>query len=128
MYTETILPTVAFPGATALAYWDDLYVYNGTEQGIYYKIEGDAPNRTVTFEYYCSHFQQPEEYYQFQMVFFENNPGVVQYIYYVISDLGVSCTVGVQGKTVSSFMLGPPRSFHIKLRRVARTCSTRFSR
>ncbi len=96
-FTETALPTNAFSGATALPYWDDLYVYGNTSQGIYYQTDGDAPNRTLTFEYYCSHYQQPTEYYHFQMVFFENMPGIVQYVYYDISDRGVTCTVGVQG-------------------------------
>jgi len=33
------------------------------------------------------------------VVFFENLPGIVQYIYYYLSDNGASCTIGVQGKT-----------------------------
>jgi hypothetical protein len=98
-FTETALPTTAFSGATALAYWDDLYIYANTSQGIYYEAQGTTPNRTLIFEFYCSHYQQPQEYYHFQMVFFENKPGIVQYIYYDVSDRGASCTVGVQGKT-----------------------------
>ncbi len=40
---------------------------------------------------------QAAEYYHFQAKFFETTPGVVQYIYYEISDRGSSSTVGVQG-------------------------------
>jgi hypothetical protein len=53
----------------------------------------------LIFEYYCSHFQQPTEYYHFQVVFYENMPGIVQYIYYDVSDKGSSAAIGVQGKT-----------------------------
>ncbi len=76
-----------------------MYVFANTSQGIYYQSEGNAPNRTLIFEYYCSHYRAPAEYYHFQVVFFENVPGVVKYIYYEISDRGANCTVGVQGKT-----------------------------
>lgn len=65
---------------------------------MYYAIRGNAPNRTVTFEYYCSRYLQPSEYYHFQVTFYQNRPGIVQIIYYAISDDGGSSTVGVQSK------------------------------
>ena len=86
-----------FNGATALAYWDDLYIYNNTAQGIYYQTEGITPNRTLTIEYYCSHYNLSNEYYHFQVIFFENMPGIIEYVYYDISDGGASCAIGVQG-------------------------------
>ncbi len=91
------MPATPFPGTTALPYWDDLYIYSGTSQGIYYASEGNAPNRTLTFEFYMSHFTQPSQYYHYQVLFFEGAPGIVQYKYFDASDGGVSCTVGVQG-------------------------------
>jgi len=72
-------------------------VYENTSQGIYYQTIGNNPNRTLIFEYYCSHYLAPHEYYHFQIVFFENKPNIVQYKYYDISDKGSNCTVGVQG-------------------------------
>ncbi|CAF1494994.1 unnamed protein product [Adineta ricciae] len=104
IYTETALPSSNFSGATAFPYWDDLYVYANTSQGIYYEVQGNTPNRTVIFEYYCSHYRQPEEYYHFQVVFFEQKPGVVKYIYYDVSDRGISCTIGIQASCVGPFM------------------------
>jgi hypothetical protein len=97
-FTETALPTSAFSGATVFPYWDDLYFYANTSQGIYYQSQGNAPNRTFTIEYYCSHYLQSNEYYHFEVVFFENRPGVVEFIYYEATDGGTSATVGVQGK------------------------------
>ncbi|CAF0755167.1 unnamed protein product [Adineta ricciae] len=104
IYTETTLPSSNFSGATAFPYWDDLYVYANTSQGIYYEVQGNTPNRTVIFEYYCSHYRKPEEYYHFQVVFFEQKPGVVKYIYYDVSDRGISCTIGIQASCTGPFM------------------------
>ncbi|CAF3462531.1 unnamed protein product [Rotaria sp. Silwood1] len=103
-YTETALPTTAFSGVTVLAYWDDLYFYSSISQGIYYGTEGNAPNHTLIFEFYMSHFSQPSQYYHFQVVFFEGVPGVVQFKYYDASDGGVTCTIGVQASTSGSFV------------------------
>lgn len=97
-FTETALPTSAFSGVTVLAYWDDLYIYSGTQQGIYYGVQGNSPNRTLIFEFLTSHYQLPNEYYHFQVAFFEALPNVVQVKYFDVSDGGVTCTVGVQSK------------------------------
>jgi hypothetical protein len=80
-------------------YWDDLYVYGNTPQGLYYKVDGAAPARTVTFEWYTSHYQDPTQYYHFTAKFSENSPGTSEFVYYQISDRGVSATVGAQGLT-----------------------------
>ena len=61
------------------------------------EAQGTVPNRTLIFEYYCTHYSQRREYYHFQILFFEHMPGIVQYIYYEVSDRGANCTVGVQG-------------------------------
>mgnify|MGYP006892778968 CR=1 FL=1 len=44
-----------------------------------------------------SHYNQPQQYYHYQVIFFEYAPGVVQFKYYDASDGGVTCTIGVQG-------------------------------
>ncbi|CAF3485076.1 unnamed protein product [Rotaria sp. Silwood1] len=103
-FTETALPTSAFSGATILPYWDDLYIYANTSQGIYYQKQGNAPNQTFIVEYYCSHYQQSTDYYNFQVIFFENMPGVVQFIYYEVTDEGASSTVGVQDSSSGPFV------------------------
>ncbi len=96
-FTETALPTGAFSGVTVLPYWDDLYFYANTSQGIYYQTSGTAPDQTFTIEYYCSHYLQSTDYYHFEVVFFENQPDIVQFIYYEATDGGASATIGVQG-------------------------------
>lgn len=77
-----------------------MHVKNGTAEGIYYTINGDIHNRTVIFEYYMTRNRQKEQYYHFQVLFFEAKPGIVQYIYLNVTDGGSSATVGVQGKSL----------------------------
>ena len=95
-YTNGILPDASFLGPTVFAYWDDLMIYENTAQTVYYGIGGQEPNRTVIFEFYESHIGTPSEYYHFQVIFYENVPGIVKIIYFETSDGGVSATVGVQ--------------------------------
>lgn len=73
-------------------------IYSGTSQTVYYNVDGTAPNRTTTFEFYESHYGAPTEYYHFQILFYENLPNIVKYIYFQISDNGTSATIGTQGK------------------------------
>jgi len=75
-----------------------LYFFENTSQGIYYRTDGSAPSRTFTIEYYCSHYLQPTDYYQFQVIFRENQPNIVTFIYYEATDGGASATIGVQRK------------------------------
>ena len=75
-------------------------LYSSTSQNVYYAIDGMAPNRTVTFEYYLADFSQSTQYTQLHVVFYENLPGIVKYIYYRSSDGGVSATIGVQSKLI----------------------------
>jgi hypothetical protein len=51
-----------------------------------------------------SHYGSPNEYYHFQVIFFEDKPDIVQFIYFDAYDTGVSCTVDVQGKTETIFL------------------------
>lgn len=97
-FTETALPTSAFSNITLFPFWDDLYFYENTSQGIYSQTGGTAPFRTFAIEYYASHYLQPSDYYHFQVVLFENRPGLVQFIYYEATDQGSSATIGIQSE------------------------------
>jgi hypothetical protein len=96
-YTETTLPSNSFIGVTVFPFWDDLYIYINTSQGIYYESDGNIPNRILIFEYYMSHYLQSNQFYHFQILFFENSPGIVQFKYFQVTDGGNTCTIGVQG-------------------------------
>jgi hypothetical protein len=92
-----IMTTGVFP------YWDDLFIYNGTAQGIYYQSSGTNGSRTATFEFYESAYQQYSNYYHFQLLFYENAPNTFTLKYYNITDLGASATVGYQCNTLSEY-------------------------
>ncbi|UJR24156.1 hypothetical protein I4U23_027122 [Adineta vaga] len=104
-YTETLLPSNIFSNVTIFPYWDDLYIYSNTSQGIYYQSDGKSPNQILTFEYYMSHYLQPKEYYHFQVIFFENFPNIFQVKYYEATDGGITCTIGVQASDLGPFIL-----------------------
>jgi hypothetical protein len=70
------------PSTVFLPYWNDLYVYDGTAQGLYYEIAGEAPQRNVSFEWYTSLYLQPTGYYHFIATFREDQPGAAVYTYY----------------------------------------------
>lgn len=111
-YTNTDLPSSAIPDITLLGFWDDLYIYAGTQQGIYYQIEGAVGNRSLLFEFYTSAYQRPTEYFHFTMGFFEARPGVAVYKYYDISFNGNSSTVGAQKRSGELYSLSKPCWIH----------------
>ncbi|KAK5696274.1 hypothetical protein LTR17_024352 [Elasticomyces elasticus] len=84
------------PNTAVCPFWDDLYVYADTPQGVYYEVDGAAPTRNISFEWYTSHYSDPTQYYHFIATFEEANPGVTTFTYYEISDHGSSATVGMQ--------------------------------
>lgn len=96
-YLNTALPSSSFAGPTVFGAWDDLNFLSGTSQSIYYGTTGTAPNRNMVFEYYATRLSNPTIYYRFQVIFFENAPGIVNLVYYQASDGGSSATIGVQG-------------------------------
>ncbi|KAI6828578.1 uracil-DNA glycosylase [Hortaea werneckii] len=85
-----------FTDTAALPLWTDLYIYNGTQQGIYYEITGTAPNRQVSFEFYESLYSDPTQSYHFLVHFLEASPNYVTFEYLDISDWGCTATVGVE--------------------------------
>ncbi|CAF4934500.1 unnamed protein product, partial [Rotaria sp. Silwood1] len=98
------LPSYHFNSPTALPYWDELVISDGTSEGIYYFINGNTSNRTVIFEYYLTHDTQPNEYCHFQVLFFEAKPNIVQYIYLDVTNGGKTATVGIQGSSSGPFI------------------------
>ncbi|CAF1131866.1 unnamed protein product [Adineta steineri] len=95
-YSNEDLPTGSVGGPTAFGFWDDLKIYSGTAQAVYYGTSGTAPNRITIFEYYTSNYASPINYYHFQIIFYENLPNIVKYVYFEIFDGGASATIGVQ--------------------------------
>ncbi|KAI7026467.1 uracil-DNA glycosylase [Hortaea werneckii] len=85
-----------FTDTAALPLWADLYIYNGTQQGIYYEITGTAPNRQVSFEFYESLYSDPTQSYHFLVHFLEASTNYVTFEYLDISDWGCTATVGVE--------------------------------
>lgn len=45
------------PDTTVAAFWDDLFIFDGTNQGIFYEIDGTNGTRSFTVEWYMSHYQ-----------------------------------------------------------------------
>lgn len=88
-----------FGDTLALGFWDDLYIYADTQQGIYYDVVGPVGARVALFEFYIGSFGGEDQYYHFILSFFEARPNVVEYHYLNVSDHGTSATVGVESKT-----------------------------
>lgn len=104
-YSNYPLPDSQLVASTCvMGYFDDLYIYQGTQQGIYYQISGAIGQRRLDFEYYVSHYITSTEYYHFTMSFYEALPGVTDVKYYSVSDRGASATVGIQDLLTNQFM------------------------
>ncbi|CAF4031394.1 unnamed protein product [Adineta steineri] len=95
-YANQKLPTTSVGGPTAFVFWYDLAIYSGTTQMVYYATSGTAPNRITGFEFYTTSSTYPSNYYHFQILFYENLPNIVEYVYFEISDGGSLATIGVQ--------------------------------
>ena len=93
------LPVRQFSGPTVLGLWTELYIYHGTQQGIYYEVTGSAPRRQTTFEFYISHISNRSAYYHFLIKFAEDKPNIVTYQYLDVTDRGASALVGIQDYT-----------------------------
>jgi len=92
----TAWPNTCFGDVVAAGLWGDQYIYQGTQQGIYYQVDGSAPARQTSFEFYLSSFDDSTQFYHFLVKFYENRPNIVTFQYVNVTDLGVSNTVGVQ--------------------------------
>ena len=89
--------------------WDDLKIYIGTAQTIYYAVNGATPNRITTFEFYESNFGSSVQYYHFQIIFYENLPNIVKLFYFEMSDGGVGATIGLQRKLTHDYCRRVPK-------------------
>ncbi|CAF3564458.1 unnamed protein product [Rotaria sp. Silwood1] len=54
--STTSVISSSFGGSTAFSYWDDLMIYSGTSQSVYYSVAVTAPNRSATLEYYTNRY------------------------------------------------------------------------
>ncbi|KAK6498917.1 hypothetical protein TWF481_011487 [Arthrobotrys musiformis] len=87
------------PNTSAVALWDDLYIYAGTQQGVYYQIDGTEPgNRVVSFEFYTSAYRRSSEFFHFLIRYEEARPGILTYKYFQVFGGGVSATIGAQSR------------------------------
>ena len=68
-YANLPLPQYAIDSVGVFPFWDDLYIYNKTTQGICYEVDGTAPSRSVTFEFYESHCGNSAAYAHFLVSF-----------------------------------------------------------
>lgn len=64
-FVNTPLPAHSLPDTAFVVYWYDLFVYQGTPQGLYYEISGENENRTLSIEWYTSLYQNPAGYTHF---------------------------------------------------------------
>ncbi|KAK5728352.1 hypothetical protein LTR15_001487 [Elasticomyces elasticus] len=88
----------AINGVGIFPCWDDLLISVGTPQGVFYGVDGTAPNRAITFEWYTSHYGNATFYYHFLASFWENMPNVTTFDYLNMSDSGVSATTGIEAQ------------------------------
>ncbi|KAL2029254.1 hypothetical protein VTO58DRAFT_108446 [Aureobasidium pullulans] len=98
------MPITRWLGPTVLGLWEDLLIYAGTQQGIYYQVSGSAPSRQTTFEFYIGSFRSQTEYYHFLIKFAEDKPNIVTYQYLEVSDRGATAVVGVQDNDLNQYM------------------------
>ncbi|KAI9692790.1 MAG: hypothetical protein M1820_009338 [Bogoriella megaspora] len=103
-YIQLPLPTTTLPSYTICAFWDDLYLYGNTNQGVYYAYNESS----VTYEFILSQAGVPGDVYQFQVYYSTDKPGVVVLRYFGVGELGGKGVVGVQGgrSTFVEFDLG----------------------
>lgn len=99
------------PDTCFLPFWNDLFIYKDTPQGLYYEIDGQAPNRTVSFEWYVDLYGNPRHYNHFLATYHEAVPNSIVYNYIQVDpakpgDIGFGsfyATVGAQGRTGGMF-------------------------
>lgn len=96
------------PDTCFLPYWNDLFIYAGTPQGLYYQVDGEAPNRKVSFEWYTDLFGNPGHYNHFLATYKEAIPDSIVYNYIQVDNALPSSsqryqTVGAQSRTGGAF-------------------------
>ncbi|KAL5003024.1 hypothetical protein BDV10DRAFT_201028 [Aspergillus recurvatus] len=77
--------------------WKDLKITQGKPHGIYYDVEGNAPNRKLTIEFYVTRYNMEDQYFHFLVILEEAKANVATFRYFDVQDEGAEGTVGVQG-------------------------------
>jgi hypothetical protein len=67
--------------SAAFPFWDDLLIAKSFPQGIFYQTEGASGNRSVTFEWYATKYNDTINYARFLVTFYEALPSWVTYEY-----------------------------------------------
>lgn len=120
-YTNAVMPSYTNDATGLFPCWDDLYVYQGLPQGLFYQVTGTSPNQAITFEWLTSHYQNSTFYYHFLVSFYQNMANVTTVDHLNMSDSGNSATMGIEAQTRK---LCP---FHVALAYIAdcseRTCT-----
>jgi hypothetical protein len=81
-YANTAMRTAGQTGAAinaAFPFWDDLLIAQGLPQGIFYQTEGASGNRSITFEWYTTKYNDVVNYAHFLVTFYEALPSWVTY-------------------------------------------------
>lgn len=73
---------------TLFPLWKDLKITKGKPHGIYYDVEGSAPNRTLLIEYYVTRYNMESQYFHFLVIFHEARPDFVTFRYHDVRDEG----------------------------------------
>ncbi|CAF0799766.1 unnamed protein product [Adineta steineri] len=95
--TNNMLPyTTSCPGPIAAGFWYDFEIQTDSSQSISYGTIGTSPNRNLVFDFKEVPYDVENPLYHFQIVFYENSPGIVRYYYYEVSSTGATATIGVQ--------------------------------
>jgi hypothetical protein len=95
----------AIPNTSICAFWDDLKVYEGSNMGITYVINGVAPFRSMTFEFYLAKLDSAGREVHFSATFAEHQLGVVLLKYFAVWNDGNSATVGVQRRATGEALV-----------------------
>lgn len=96
-YSNQPLPQYAVAAMGVFACWDDLFIFKGTPQGIFYGLDnGAVGSRGTTFEFYEAQYQGSTLYYHFLVSFWENLPNIVTIDYLNMTNSGSGATVGIQ--------------------------------
>ena len=72
-----------------------MQVSEGSEDGIYYQVDGAAGSRSLSIEYLLS--DENGTSYHVIAVIQEQSPGKLNYFYFSAGDGGANATIGLQG-------------------------------
>jgi len=108
-YSNLALPVYSDLANGVAPFWDDIYINTGDPQGIFYRSEGASPNRTLTYEWYVTHYQALTTYAHFLVASYEALPNWVTIDYLNVTDNGVGATVGIESSSGKRHGVSPCR-------------------